>query len=230
MRPERVRGAFLTLLILGSGPLAQAEDYTERLSQEQAELEEALIKACPTLRAQVLRTRAGAEPRQRCTSLQALGGCAAALEFYHLQTSSACLAANDFGAAEQSARAAMAIRVTESGQLALLNALVRQEPRSLQQEADLKVHLDYFRKRTCTRDDLCAGLSHVAWHVEDRGLAVRSAERAIALQFPGWQPYFFGGTALAAGSAADRARAKTWLLEAKRRGGPAAIDTFLKDL
>jgi hypothetical protein len=103
---------------------------------------------------------------------------------------------------------------------------------SAAQKKDLDSNLEYFHQHACRRDDLCAGLSYVAWHADDYELAKRAGERAIALGFAGWQPYFSAGTVMAGGSSdAERARAVELLREAKNRGGPqAAIDGFLARL
>jgi len=66
--------------------------------------------------------------------------------------------------------------------------------------------------------------------MDQHALTKRSAERAIALGFPGWQPYFFGGAVYALGGAEDRVKAVELLREAKRRSGPPVIDRLLADL
>ena len=61
------------------------------------------------------------------------------------------------------------------------------------------------------RDDICAGLAYVGWHLEDTTLTRTSADAAIALGFPGWQPYFFGGIAYAIAPDRDRLMADVLL-------------------
>src|SRR5205814_6408790 len=96
--------------------------------------------------------------------------------------------------------------------------------------ADLRKHVDYFHSHPCVRDDICAGLAYVGWHLEDTTLTRTSADAAIALGFQGWQPYFFGGIAYAIAPDRDRTKARRMLLEAKKRGAPAAADDILRDL
>ena len=95
--------------------------------------------------------------------------------------------------------------VTAAGQAGLAMALVRQSKLTTAQQADLRKQLDYFRAHTCTRDDICIGIAHVGWHVEDTELTRSAADAAIALGFAGWQPYFYAGTAYAIAPRADRA-------------------------
>jgi hypothetical protein len=213
----------LAALILIATP---AEDATARLVKEQAELRAQLLAACPAQRASIERL-AGAAPDQRVALLRPLETCAAKVEPYFVSLGNALNQAASWPEAEAAFRKAMALRVTEAAQLGLLTSLVRQKTLTTAQQADLDANLDYFRQRTCTRADLCAGLSWVAWHVDDVELVKRAAARAISLGFAGWQPYFAAGTVYA-GTTTERSRAVDLLREAKRRGGPAkSIDDFL---
>jgi tetratricopeptide (TPR) repeat protein len=216
----------LLLLALATTP----EDSAARLQREQAELRAQLLASCPGKGATIGQL-AGAPHAKQVELLRALGECGAKHEAYFIQLGSAQNMLGQFPDAEATFRRALAIQVTEAAQLGLLTALARQKTLSEKQKADLETNLDYFRTRTCTRDDLCAALAYVAWHVDDFELVKRSSERAMALGYPGWQPWFTAGTVYAMGSDAERARAIELLREAKRRGGPAkAIDGFLSKL
>lgn len=229
MVPANVLRAALVLTILALPSVARASDYQARLSAEQSQLEVALRKACPRKAKMITATRATNNKKARRAALLSLASCARDLESYHLKMGAAHMGVEDFTAAQESFLEALEIRVTEAGQVSLLNALVRLERRSPRQETLLQKHLDYFAARQCTRDDLCASLSYIGWHLEFDSLTKRSAERAIQLGFAGWQPYFFGGTVYAMGSKADRKKAKRWLRQAKKRGGPKAeINSVLR--
>ncbi len=222
-----MRSLLVVASLLVSAP-AGADDYAARLQDDQAKLEAAMRKKCPKRTATIAKTRPDASPAARCDALVALAECGRDLEVYHLKTSAACFAKNDFAQAEASARAALALRVTESAQLALLMALARTKAPTAKQRADLAEHLAYFEARPCSREDLCAGVAYVAWHADQDALTIRSSERAINQGFKGWQPYFFGGSVLFTRSGADRRKGREWLLEAKKRGGPSAIDDLLE--
>jgi len=203
------------------------EDSATRLKRERAELRSALAAKCPSKRATIDRLE-GASAEQTVELLTALEACGAKNEAYFVQLGNALQLTNRFTESEAGFRKALAVRVTESAQLGLLTSLVRQKVLKPEQKADLEENLRYFRQHPCTRDDLCASLSYVAWHVEEIELVKQSAERAIQLGFPGWQPYFTAGTVYSNGSDADRAQAVKMLREAKKRGGPAKdIDEFL---
>jgi hypothetical protein len=216
------------LLLLSAAPTGSAA----RLDKETSELHAAMIAKCPKQRS-VIEQLDGASPAQRVESLKPLEACAAANpEAYFITLGNESVMASKWADAEVAFHKALAIRVTESAQVGLLTALVRQSPLSAAQKKDLDSNLEYFHQHACRRDDLCAGLSYVAWHADDYELAKRAGERAIALGFAGWQPYFSAGTVMAGGSSdAERARAVELLREAKNRGGPqAAIDGFLARL
>jgi hypothetical protein len=214
----------LLALALGAAPV---EDSAARLVRERAELRAQLVAKCPAQKTAIAQLE-GATSARQVELLRGLEACGDTLEGYFIQLGGALQQVDRFTEAEATFRRALAMRVTEAAQLGLLTALVRQKKLTPRQQADLDANLDYFRKRTCSRDDLCAGLSYVAWHVEDVELVKASAERAMALGFAGWQPWFTEGTVLATGSDADRRRAVELLREARRRGGPAkAIDEFL---
>lgn len=217
----------LTLTLLAAAPV---EDAAARFKREQAELRAALVEKCPTKRAEIAKLET-AKTTERVDLLRGLETCAAKLEAYFVTLGGALNGLDRFAEAEAAYRKALALRVTESAQLGLLTALVRQKSLSPKQKKDLDENLGYFHAHPCSRDDLCAGLCYVAWHVEDHALTTSSGEKAIALGFPGWQPYFLAGTVYAGGSDTDRQRAVTLLREAKKRGGPANdIDAFLSDL
>lgn len=204
-----------------------AKGYEQRREADQVAMEKALLARCPKQAEKIRQTGTSQPPAERCEALVSLAACGRDVEAYHLKTSAACFGKDDFAQAEKSARAALAIRVTESAQVSLLMALARTKSRSEAQEKDLAEHLGYFAKRPCQRDDLCVGLAYVGWHLDLEGITVQSAQRAIDKGFEGWQPYFFGGSVLLGGDESDRAKGRAWLLEAKARGGPKAIDRML---
>jgi|CXWL01.1.fsa_nt_gi tetratricopeptide (TPR) repeat protein len=219
--------AATTVMAPGS---AHAEDAMARFKREELELREQLLKRCPGQRETITQLE-GASGALRLELYLKLDSCGAKLEPFLIKLGSALNMVARYEEAEAAFRRAMKLRVTEAAQLGLLTALSRQASLTQAQKADLTSNLNYFRRHACSRDDLCASLAYVAWHVEDLDLAKRSSERAIELKFPGWQPYFTAGTVYATGSAADRVRAIELLQEAKGRGGPAkAIDGFLSDL
>lgn len=226
----------LALLFLAATPartdagLAAREDAATRLQREQQQLRELLAARCGKQREQVAELERAPAAR-RVELLRALEGCAGEADLFLVQLGNAQNLTERYADAEATFRRALAKGPTESARLGLLTALSRQKSLSEAQQADLASGLAHFRRDGCTRDDLCAGLSYVAWHVDDGALTKSSAERAIALGYPGWQPYFTGGTVYATGQGADRARAVELLQEARRRGGPArAIDGFLSRL
>ena len=215
------------LLAIVLAATATAQDASIRLKQEQQQLREQLLRRCPAQRESIAQLD-GASASLRVELFQKLEPCGGTIELFLIQYGDALTLSERYRDAELVFRRAMKIRVTEAAQIGLLTALIRQPSLSPTQESDLKINLDYFRQHQCVRDDLCAGLSYVAWHADEYELTKRSAERAIQLKFPGWQPYFTAGTVYASGSDTDRSRAVDLLREAKRRGGPAkAIDGFL---
>jgi len=219
----------VTLILLGAAS-SHAKGYHERLKAADAHLCRAMKKRCPGRAKEIELLRGTRSKAERRALLVKLEPCGRSIELYHLRMGAAHFALDDFRQAEASYRRALALRVTEAAQVGLLTALVRQKRLGPKQRADLRKHLGYFRDRSCRRDDLCAALAYVAWHLDEHELARRAAGRAIAQGYPGWQPYFFGGAAYAVGRGADPKKARAWLLEAKKRGGPAAIDGLLADL
>jgi hypothetical protein len=225
------------LLFVSAGPArpdggsAPREDAAARLQKDQLLLREAMIARCPQQRASIAELDA-APPARRFELLIALERCADAAELFFIQLGNAQNLVGRYPDAEATFRRALAKRATESARLGLLTALSRQKSLTPAQKKDLKEGLEHFRREWCTRDDLCAGLSYVAWHAEDTDLTVVSAELAIKLGYPGWHAHFTGGTAYALRAhQEDRARAIELLQEAKRRGGPARnIDDFLARL
>ncbi len=217
----------ITMLGLVVAADALAEDASSRLKHEQQQLREQLLKNCPAQHADIAALDE-ASPARRVELFQKLEPCGGKLEAFLIQQGSAFNLVGHYAEAEATYRRAMKLRVTEAAQIGLMTALVRQPSLTQSQKSDLESNLDYFRQRDCSRDDLCAGLSYVAWHADDFELTKRSGERAIRLKFPGWQPYFTAGTVYSNGSATDSTRAVELLREAKARGGPAdAIDGFL---
>lgn len=218
----------LTLLMLMAA--APAENAAARLAKEQRAMREELLARCPEQKDSIVALETAAAA-QRLELLLQLAPCGETSELFLVQLGNAQNLAGKFPEAEATFGRALAKRVTESATVGKLTAISRQKARGEAQKKELKAGLDYFRASPCTRDDLCAGLSYVAWHEDDVALAKSSAERAISLGYPGWQPYFTGGTAYATGAAADRKRAVELLNEAKKRGGPTeAIDGFLSKL
>ncbi len=214
----------LLALVLVAAPV---ESAAARFDREQAELRSQLLAKCPAHRA-AIEQLGSALSDQRVELLRPLETCAAKVEPYFIALGGALSMKSQWPEAEAAYRKALGLRVTESAQLGLLTALVRQKSLSSTQQADLDSNLGYFRQRACSRADLCAALSYVAWHVDDVELVKRSAERSISLGFAGWQPYFFAGTVYAA---TDAARAVELLTQAKKRGGPQKdIDGFLSRL
>lgn len=216
---------FLVALVVAAAP---AEDSAARLKREEADLRTQLVAKCPAQRG-VIQQLESAPADKRVELLGSLEACGGKLEGYFVSLGNALHLVARWPEAEGAFRKALALRVTEAAQLGLLTSLVRQEALTPPQQKDLATNLGYFRQHPCTRDDLCASLSYVAWHADDVELTKSAGERAIALGFPGWQPYFTAGTVYATGP--QRARAVELLREAKKRGGPtAAIDGFLARL
>lgn len=207
-----------------------AANSEERLKLEKVELIKMLRTRCTKQVAQVdgLEKSSGAD---QLPFFQALEGCAGRDGSFLARWGSALNGANLFPEAEAVYRRALKLEVTQASQLGLLMALVRQKSLSAEQKKDLARHLEYFRTHLCDRDDLCAGLTYVAWHQDDDALTLKAGERAIALGYPGHQPYFLMGTLLAVGGPAQRKRAIELMTEARKRGGPKEhIDVFLTKL
>jgi hypothetical protein len=214
-------------LLLAAAP---ADDAAARLVKEQRELREALLARCPKEKESIAALE-NAVAARRTELLLKLERCGAGSEAFLVQLGNAQNGAGKWAEAEATFRKALGMRVTESALLGELTAISRQKPRSDAQKARMMSGLEHFKSVGCTRDDLCAGLSYVAWHEDEEELAKSSAEKAITLGYPGPQPYFLAGTLYAVGGEADRKRAIELLTEAKKRGGPAKdIDGFLERL
>ena len=218
------------LMLLAAAPVADASSVT-RLETEQRELRDQLLARCPKESASIA-ALAQAAPAQRVELLLKLERCAAGSEAFLIQLGNGQNLVGKYRDAEATFRDALARRASESAMLGILTALSRQKPHTEAQTLEMKAGLDHFRKAGCTRDDICAGLAYVAWHADDTELTISAAEKAIALGFPGWQPWFAGGTAYAMSAhKEDRARSIKMLKEARKRGGPAKqIDDFLTRL
>lgn len=209
---------------------AAAQTYEERLASEAKLLEKLLVKKCPKRKAEI-ESLSSKSLARRIESLQQLAPCGKASPLYHQTLASAYLDHGQFANAETSFRRALAVEVTEANQVGLLVALSRQDDLDDAQRTDVSKQLGYFRAHECDRDDLCAGLAYAAWHLGDMIVTRSAADRAIELGFPRWNAHFFGGLAYLVPPAADRAKAKRLLVEAKRRGAPADyVDSFLAKL
>jgi hypothetical protein len=209
---------------------ALADTYEERVANEANQLQRSLKQRCPDRAEEIAALMKPMSAADRAAALARLAPCGTSEPLYHQTIGSTYLAANDFKMAEASFRKELALGVTEAGQAGLLMALVRMPKLTTGQQADLRKGLDYFHSHACTRDDICAGLAYVGWHVSDTALTRAAADAAISLGFAGWQPYFFGGTAYAIPPKSDRAKARRLLLEAKKRGAPPDVDDVLRDL
>lgn len=208
-----------------------ADDASSRLDAEQRALSAALLRACPKQKADIEQLGVKTTPAARADAFQKLDACGKTNEAFLIQYGSALNNAGRFSDAEAVFHRALALRVTESAQLGLLIALSRQPTLTDGQRREVANQHAYFEAHPCSRDDLCAALAYAAWHLEQLPLAKHAAERAMAMNSPGWQPWFVAGTIEAGGDDAARRRAVTLLTEAKQRGGPAkAIDGFLERL
>jgi hypothetical protein len=219
----------LALLVLLAA--APAENSAVRLAKEQRELRDALLAKCPKEKESIAALE-NAAAAQRTELLLKLEQCGAGSEAFLVQLGNAQNVLGKWADAEATFRKALGMRVTESALLGELTAISRQKPRTDAQKARMKSGLEHFKSVGCTRDDLCAGLSYVAWHEDEEEIAATAGEMAIKLGYSGWQPYFTAGTVYATKShKEDRARAIELLTEAKKRGGPAKdIDGFLERL
>jgi hypothetical protein len=222
------------VLSLGVAAQAHATPYAQRLADDFVELQHALTKKCPARAAEIARLEppsqrtAQTSPMQRAEALAHVGPCGTDNPLFLQTLGAAYLEAKDGVHAEAAFRQELALGVTEAGQAGLLGALAVQKSLTSSQRTDARKHLDYFRAHPCGRDDLCAGIAYAAMQLEDVPLARSSAEAAIALGFPGWQPYFFGGIAWATAPNPDDVKARHLLTEAKSRGAPAKyVDGFL---
>jgi hypothetical protein len=212
----------LIFVLLSSAPETQAQ----RMQREDAEFRAGMLKACPKRQTEI-----DALSKGSVDAFTPLSSCGRTFDGFFMRLGNAKLMTNDFSGAESAYRAALKLRVTDSAELGLLTALSRVKERTPAQQAEFDSTLARQSSHPCTREDLCAGLSYIAWHVDAYELATSSAERAIELGYTGWQPHFVAGTIYAGGINAQRTKAIEYLQEAKRRGGPAsAIDGFLSKL
>jgi hypothetical protein len=190
-----------------------------------------LVQTCPARKAEIASLAKPMSVERRVSLLEKLAPCGKPAPLYHQTLGSAYFSHDQFANAEASFRRALSLEVTEAGQVGLLATLARQSDLDQAQRAAVREHVAYFRAHPCDRDDICAMLSYAAWHLDETAVARTAADRAIALEFPGWQPYLFGGIAYATPPAADRAKARRLLVEAKKRGAPAKyVDPFLQKL
>ncbi|WP_338870099.1 tetratricopeptide repeat protein [Myxococcus stipitatus] len=127
----------------------------------------------------------------------------------------------DFRKAEEHYRKALALEVTTTNQLALLQALVRQE-RTLDapRRAEMQRLYDELMRSGGERVDIWSNLTYVAFHLDDIPSTRRAAQRAIALGATTWHPYFYGGMAEAVGESPNPTRALSLLERAEQLGGP----------
>ncbi|MBX3158656.1 MAG: hypothetical protein KF773_21995 [Deltaproteobacteria bacterium] len=224
-------------LLAAVAATASAGPYEDQLAAELKDLKAALARRCPDRAAEAAKLTA---PRldddrraalARATELARFERCAAAEPLLHQTLGAEWARAEDFAQSEASFRKLLALGVTEAAQIGLITALSRQPRLTAAQQADLTKHLRYFHANPCGRGDLCTGLAYAAFHLDDLPLARIAADRAIALKFEHWVPYFVGGIAYAVPPADDRAKARRLLIEAKKRGAPAAeVDGFLTKL